>query len=398
MPTGTATPESAQRDTFLPFSPPLIGDGEKQELLDTLDSGWITKGPKTERFEQEFAAYCGVEQAVGLNSCTAALHMTLMALEIGKGDEVIVPTMTFASTAHAVMYVGAKPVFADCDASFNLAVEDLESRISTRTRAIIPVHYGGQACRMDEILDIALRHDLRVIEDAAHAAGSEYGGRKIGSLESDAACFSFYATKNMTTGEGGMVTSHNAELIERIRRLSMYGISDARRIWKRYAPRGSWQYDIAELGYKYNMMDIQAALGIHQLRRLDEFIARREHFATMYDRALGPIDVLGTPIVADGIGHARHLYPLLVEPGVLKIGRDTFIEALTDRNIGTSVLYQPLHAHSYYEDVCGHATGDFPNAMGLFERVINLPISPAMMDTDIEDVIAAVTDVVDENR
>jgi dTDP-4-amino-4,6-dideoxygalactose transaminase len=178
----------------------------------------------------------------------------------------------------------------------------------------------------------------------------------------------------------------------------MYGISDARRIWKRYAPRGSWQYDITELGYKYNMMDIQAALGIHQLRRLDGFIERRAHFASMYNDAFAGIDALKTPVVNGGIGHAWHLYPLLVEPGVLKIGRDTFIESLTDRNIGTSVLYQPLHAHSYYEDVCGHATGDFPNAMGLFERVINLPISPAMRDTDIKDVIAAVTDVVDENR
>lgn len=298
MPLGASTfPDSFRRpprETFLPFSPPMMGEEEKAEMLDTLDSGWITKGPKTERFEQDFAAYCGVDYAAGLHSCTAALHLSLLAVGTGSGDEVIVPTMTFASTAHAVLYCGAKPVFADCDpVTFNVTAGTVEERVTARTKAVIPMHYGGLPCEMTEILELCHRRGLRVIEDAAHAAGSIYNGTKIGALGSDASCFSFYATKNMTTGEGGMVTSRDPELIERIRVLSMYGISDARRIWKRYTPKGSWTYDVAELGYKYNMMDIQAALGIHQLKKLDGFIDRRQRFADAYDSAFSAIGALG---------------------------------------------------------------------------------------------------------
>ena len=382
------------RDEFLPFSPPLIGAEEKAELMDTLDSGWITKGPKTERFEQEFAAYCGVGYAAALHSCTAALHLALLAREIGTGAEVLVPTMTFASTAHVVSYAGAKPVFVDCGPDFNLAVDEIESKITERTKAIIPVHYGGQPCDMETIFEIAEQHNLCVIEDAAHAAGAAFRGKKIGSLQSDISCFSFYATKNMTTGEGGMAVSNNGDLIERIKVLSMYGISDARRIWQRYAPKGSWWYDVVELGYKYNMMDIQAALGIHQLRALDTFIERRAYFAALYREGFKDLGSIEIPLVKSDVRHAWHLFPILLELRTLTIGRDQFIEELRKENIGTSVFYIPLHMHSYYRNTLGHVPEDFPNAKQLYERVINLPISPKMADDDVLDVIAAVRRIV----
>lgn len=385
------------RAEFLPFSPPLIGPEEKAELMDTLDSGWITKGPKTERFEQDFAAYCGVEHTAAVYSCTAALHLSMLALEIGPGNEVLVPTMSFASTAHVVAYVGATPVFVDCDLDFNIAVDQIESKITGRTKAIIPMHYGGQPCDMDAILDIAQRYNLRVVEDAAHAAGAAYKGKKIGSLQSHVACFSFYATKNMTTGEGGMATSHNGDLIERIKVLSMYGISDARRIWKRYAPKGSWWYDIVELGYKYNMMDIQAALGIHQLRRLDGFIRRRAHFSQMYNEGFADLSAISIPVVKSNVHHAWHLFAILIDPNALTIDRDQFIEQLRAENIGTSVLWIPLHMHTYYREMMGHEPADFPNAQYLYERVINLPISPKMSDEDVLDVIAAIRRIIRRN-
>ena len=386
------------RDTFLPFSPPLLGDEEKAELLDTLDSGWITKGPKTERFEEAFADYVGVKYACALSSCTAALHLSLVALDIGKGDEVISTTFTFASTAQVIEYVGAKPIFVDCEPdTLNIAVEEIESKITDRTRAIIPVHYGGQACPMDEIHDVAKRHDLKVIEDAAHAAGSEHQGRKIGGL-SDATCFSFYATKNMTTGEGGMVTSKDSDVIERIKVLSMYGISDARQIWQRYAPKGSWWYDIVELGYKYNMMDIQAAMGLHQLRKLDGFIERRDHFAQMYNGAFSSMSEIQIPSVIPDIRHAWHLYSILIQSESVTIDRNGFIEELRAENIGTSVLYIPLHMHSYYRDRFGYQPNDFPNALDVSQRIVNLPISPGMSDQDVMDIISAVKKVISRHR
>ena len=386
------------RTTFLPFSPPFIGEEEKAEILDTLESGWITKGPKTERFEHEFAAYVGAHHAVGLHSCTAALHLALAALGIGEGDEVITSTFTFASSAHVIQYVGATPVLVDCDpVTFNMLPEQVAAKITSRTRAIIPVHYGGWPCPMDEIHALATTHRLHVVEDAAHAAGTEYRGRKIGAL-SDVTCFSFYATKNMTTGEGGMCTTDNPDLAERIRVLSMYGISDARRIWQRYAPKGSWWYDIVELGYKYNMMDLQAALGIHQLRRLDAAIERRTHLAELYGQGFADMAEIVTPKVLPGGRHAWHLYPILLEPERLTIDRDTFIEELKQENIGTSVLYIPLHLHTHYRERFGYRPEEFPNAQRIYERLVNLPVSPKLTDTDLADVIGAVRKIVHRSR
>ena len=390
--------EIPTRDTFLPFSPPLIGDEEKAEVMDTLESGWLAKGPKTERFEQEFAEYVEAKDAAAVSSCTAALHLAVLALGIGPGDEVITTTYTFASTAHVVLYAGATPVLVDCDpGTFNIAVDQIEAKITSKTRAIIPVHYGGQSCPMNEIHAIAKKHGLFVIEDAAHAAGSEYNGNKIGGL-SDVACFSFYATKNMTTGEGGMATSNNEEIVEKIRVLSMYGISDARKIWQRYAPKGSWWYDIVELGYKYNMMDIQAAIGIHQLRKLDGFIERRRHFADLYNAGLSDVPEVQTPAVVPNIKHAWHLYPILIRPEALTVDRDTFNEELRSENIGTSVLYRPLHMHTFYQDTFEYKPEDFPNALHVYQRIINLPISPIMSDEDVMDVIAAIKRIAEKYR
>lgn len=386
------------RASFLPFAPPFLGDEEKAELLDTLDSGWITKGPKTERFEQEFAAYVGATHAAGLCSCTAALHLALLALGIGPGDEVITTTFTFASTAHAIQYVGATPVLVDCDrATLNIAVEGIERAITGKTKAIIPVHYGGQACAMDEIQALATKHGVLVVEDAAHAAGTEYKGRKIGA-GSRVACFSFYATKNMTTGEGGMATSNDEELIQRMKVLSMYGIADARQIWQRYAPKGSWWYDIVDLGYKYNMMDIQAALGIQQLRKLEGFIARRAQIARMYTDAFELMPEIRPPVVVPSGRHAWHLYPILLDLDRLTIDRDAFIEELRVEQIGTSVLYIPLHLHTYYRERFGYRAEQFPTALDLYRRLINLPISPRMSDADVMDVLSAVQTIVERHR
>jgi dTDP-4-amino-4,6-dideoxygalactose transaminase len=388
-----------RRKGFLPFAPPSIGEEEKREMMDTLDSGWITTGPKTERFEALFAEYVGARHALAVYSGTSALHLAVVASGIGPGDEVIVPTYTFASTAHVVLHAGARPVLVDVDPmTCNLTADRIAAAVTERTRAVIPVHFGGDPCDLDAIRQVAVRHDLRVIEDAAHAAGSAYRGKKIGG-HGGVACFSFYATKNMTTGEGGMLVDESEETAERARVLSMYGIQDARRIWKRYAPRGSWFYDITEIGFKCNMTDIQASLGIHQLAKLDGFIARRAGFARRYHEAFADVPEIWTPPMppSDRV-HAWHLYPIRIHPERLAIGRDEFIERLKQENIGVSVLFRPLHLHTAYRNLLGDTAGRFPAAESVFERTIALPISPAMSDADLDSVIAAVVHIVDNSR
>ena len=378
-------------DHFIPFAPPMIGEEEKAEILDTLDSGWITTGPKTEAFEQAVCAYLGGGYAVAVHSCTAALHLSLVAAGIEEGDEVIMSPYTFASTGHVACYLGAVPVFVDIDPeTYNIDPAQIEAALTERTRAIMPVHYGGHPCDMEAIQAIAAERGLIVVEDAAHAIGAEYRDAKVGAL-GNLACFSFYATKNMTTGEGGMVVTQDQELAQRIRVLSMYGISDARRIWKRYAPKGTWVYDIAELGYKCNMMDIQAALGLPQLRKLDGFIERRAHFAAIYDEVLNQVLGLQKPTVYDDVKSAWHLYPVLVPESC---DRDALIEELKEYNIGTSVLFQPLHLHSFYEGLLGEQEGRFPIAESVYRRVVCLPISPKASDEDIHYVAATLRDLV----
>ena len=360
---------------FISFAPPLIGQDEINEVVDTLKSGWITTGPKSIKFEKLVAKYCGAKYALAVNSCTAVLHLALAALGIKKGDEVITSPFTFASTAHVILYVGAMPVFVDIEPdTFNIDPMKIEKVITNKTKAIIVVHYGGHPCDMDPILRLAKKYGLYVVEDAAHAIGAKYKDRQIGSI-GDITCFSFYATKNITTAEGGMLVTNNKKIEEKARILSMYGISDARRIWGRYSPKGSWYYDIKYLGYKYNMTDIQASLGIHQLGKLDFFNKRRSEIAQFYNNSFKRISYLTIPIPKAYAKHAWHVYPLLLKKGS---DRNEFIEQLRKKNIGSSVLFQPLHLHSFYHRLLGTKFGDFPVAEDVYRRVVCLPISPSL--------------------
>ena len=399
-------------EKFVPFSPPSIGSEEIAEVVDTLESGWITTGPKTERFENNLARYVGAGRAVAVNSCTAALHLALSVLEIGPGDAVITSPFTFASTAHVVMYLRARPVLVDIEpGTFNIDPARIRQFLENECRpggkegrrrikatgetvkTILPVHYGGHPCRMDEIKDLAREFNLSIVEDAAHALGSTYNNQKIGAI-GDITCFSFYATKNLTTAEGGMALTDNEELADRMRVLSMYGISDARRIWSRYAPKGSWVYDVTELGFKYNMTDIQAAIGLHQLAKLDGFIQRRAENAAIYDHAFSGMETIRTPLVENYCGHSWHLYPILLETGP-EPDRDAFIETLKDCNIGTSVLFIPLHLHSHYQKTMGWREGSFPISEYIFRRIVNLPISPgleAQTATRVAQIVAGLAD------
>lgn len=376
---------------FLPFHLPLIEEEEVQAVCGVLQSGWITTGPKVKQFEREFANYVGAAHGVAVSSCTAALHLALDAIGLEKGDEVLLPTLTFAATGEAVVYFGAKPVLVDSTPdTFNLDPDQVEQAITPRTKAIIPVHFAGQPCEMDRLLEIAEYHDLRVIEDAAHALPARYKGRMVGTI-GDITCFSFYATKTLTTGEGGMVTTEHAEYADRIRVMGLHGISkDA---WKRYSAEGSWRYDILAPGYKYNLTDLQAALGLVQLAKCDSMWRRRLDFVDKYTEALASLDAFETPSVRSDVQHAWHLYVILVNPGVLRIHRDQVIEELKQRGIGTSVHFIPLHTHPYYRKRWGYRSGDCPVAENYFDRCLSLPLYPAMSDDDADNVIEALSDI-----
>lgn len=381
----------ASATDFLPYHRALIEQEEISAVLETLRSGWLTTGPRVREFEAEFGRYVGVRHAVAFSSCTAALHLALAAIGIREGDEVIIPTMTFAATGEVVLYFKARPVLVDCNKeTFHLEPEHVARAITTRTRAILPVHFAGYPCDMDAILSIAKEHGVRVIEDAAHALPSRYKNRVIGTL-GDISCFSFYATKTLTTGEGGMATTESSELAERMRMLSLHGINkDA---WKRYTAEGTWRYDILETGYKYNLTDLQASLGLAQLRKCDAMWARRAALAERYDAALGALDCFAIPQIPRDGQHAWHLYVIQVNPSALRIDRNRVIEELRSRGIGTSVHFIPLHLHTLYQRHLGYRTGQFPNAEEHFERAISLPIYPAMTDEDINRVIEAVHEI-----
>lgn len=384
------------RKDFLPPFRPFIGEEEINEVMDTLESDWITMGPKTLKFEELFREYIGCKFAVSLNSCTAGLHLSLASLNIGEGDEVITTPYTFAATGNTVVHQRAKPVFVDIDKEiYNIDIEQIEGAITDKTQAIMPVHYAGHPCEMNEILKIAKEHNLYVIEDAAHALGAKYRGKEIGTI-GDTTSFSFYATKNITTGEGGMVTTNNEEIAEKIKILRLHGISkDA---WKRYSSAGSWYYEIIECGYKYNMTDIQASIGIHQLKKADNMRNRREEIAKIYNDEFECIDELLIPMTKKHVKHAWHLYPLLIDINKLKINRTEFIEELKKQNIGTSVHFIPLHLHPFYRKTFGYKKSDFPNAEWVYEREISLPIYPRMTDEDAIDVVCAVKKIVSENK
>ena len=383
------------RDTFIPYNVPDITDAEISEVVDTLKSGWIAKGPRTVKFEKEFAEYLGAKHAVAMNSCTAALHVALAAKGIGPGDEVITTPMTFASTANTIIHVGATPVLTDIDYRTGcIDPDEIEKKITPKTKAIVPVHYSGQVCDLDRIYEIADRHGLFVSEDAAHALWSRYKGRLIGNRLRGTASYSFYATKNLTTGDGGMLVTDDDEIAERARVLAGQGMSQ--NAWNRYAKGGTWKYDIVEAGYKYNMFDIQAALGLIQLRRLEEMQEKRLKIADRYQKAFGAIDAVDPPFVPEYTTHCWHLYVLRVVPELLTIDRDRFIVELNERNVGTSVHFIPVHNMSLYRNRFGYKESDLPNAQKHFERIISLPLYPSMTDEEVQYVIDAVRDIVEK--
>ncbi len=379
------------RETFLPFGLPLIGQEEIDEVVDTLKSGWITTGPKTQRFEEKFKNYIGSAHALAVNSCTAGLHLALAALGVGAGDEVITSTLTFCATANVIVHLGATPVLADIGDDLNIDPDEVKRRITPKTRGVIPVHIGGRPCKMDALLTIARENNLFVVEDAAHAVGARYKGRRIGTL-SEAAAFSFYPIKNMTTAEGGMVTTNREDLAEKMRVLSLHGISkDA---WKRYTDKGSWYYEVLEAGYKYNMTDLQASLGIHQLDKLEDFIKTRKRYADIFTRALKELEAIEVPSEDELTYSAWHLYAIKLNLNRLTIDRERFIEELRAENIGSSVHFIPLHRHPYYRQRWGFRAEDFPVAEEAYKRIVSLPLYPRMTEGDVEDVIAAVQRVV----
>ncbi|HZT59156.1 MAG TPA: DegT/DnrJ/EryC1/StrS aminotransferase family protein [Pyrinomonadaceae bacterium] len=395
------------RDTFLHFSPPLIGEEEIAEVVDTLRSGWITTGPKVRRFEEEFAAYVGAPAALGLNSCTAALHTALAALGVGAGDCVVTTPMTFVSSVHVVEHVGALPLLADVHPdTLNIdpprvaeAIESARAR-GLRVKALLPVHLYGHPCDMTPLMELAREYGLAVVEDAAHALPAAHEGRRVGSYAElygvpVLSCFSFYATKNLTTGEGGMLTGP-AELIDEARVWSLHGMS--RDAWNRYGSNGSWFYEVVRPGFKYNLSDIQAALGLCQLRKLEGFQTRRREIVRRYNEAFSQLEELTVPAERAEVEHAWHLYVLRLNLERLKITRDRFIEEMRARRIGTSVHFIPVHTHPYYRERYGFAPEAFPVALGEFRRIVSLPLNPRMSDRDVEDVIEAVLDIVEKFR
>ena len=391
--TTVGRPESARRTArkeFMLFSPPAIGEEEIQEVVDTLRSPWITTGPKTRKFEQAFAGSIGAPGALALNSCTAALHTALACLGIGPGDEVITTPMTFTATVNVIEHVGATPVLVDVQPdTLNLDPGKVAEAITPRTRAIIPVHYAGHPCELDALQTLAQEHGLALIEDAAHSLPASYRGRKIGSGNNPVA-FSFYATKNLTTAEGGMLTGDPA-FLDRARRVSLHGMN--RDAWKRYAKGGSWKYEVVMPGFKYNMTDIQSAIGLVQLRRLEEFHCRRKEVAAQYSEVFGTEDTFQVPVRYRHVEHAWHLYVLRLRPETLAISRDEFIEELAARNIGTSVHFIPIHLHPYYRDRYGYSPDSFPVALDSYQRMLSLPLHPMLTSQDVADVIDAVLDV-----
>ena len=383
-----------RREDFIPYNLPNITEAEIDEVVDTLRSGWIAKGPRTIKFEKEFAEYLGAKHAIAVNSCTAALHISLLTQNIGPGDEVITTPMTFASTASTILHCGAKPVFADIDYRTGcIDPDEVEKKITPRTKAIVPVHYSGQVCDLDRIYELADKHGLYVSEDAAHALWSRYKGRLIGNGLRGAASYSFYATKNLATGDGGMLVTDRDDIAERARILVGQGMSH--NAWNRYAKGGSWKYDIVEPGYKYNMFDIQAALGLVQLSRLEEMQKRRLEIAAVYQEEFGKIDAVEPPFVPEFATHCWHLYVLRVLPELLTIDRDQFIVELNERNVGTSVHFIPTHTMTAFRKL-GWKEGDFPMTEKHFERIISLPLYPSMTDEQVQYVVAAVRDIVEK--
>lgn len=387
-----------EKGGFIVFGSPAIGEEEIQEVVDSIRSGWLSTGPRVARFEELFRRYVGSPHAIALNSCTAGLHLLLVAAGVGPGDEVLTTPMTFAATANVILHVGARPVFADVDpVTMNLdpfEVRKVLEKRAGRVKAMVVVHLAGRPCDMEPLWELAREHRVIILEDAAHAIEAWYKGKKVGTL-GDGAAFSFYVTKNLVTGEGGMVTTHREDWAELIRTLSLHGMS--RGAWKRYSSSGYSHYQILHAGYKYNMMDLQAAMGIHQLARLDGYLMRREQIWKAYDEAFSDLPVRLPAPAQEGTIHARHLYTPLLELESLKVDRDRVLEELRDLGIGTGVHFISLHLQPLYERVLGCSERDFPNALDISRRTLSLPLSAKLTDGDVERVIKAFRSVLLKN-
>jgi len=375
----------------IPFHRAELGDEEIRAVSEVIRSGWLTMGAKTFEFERQFARYVGASHAVAVSSCTAALHLALETVGVRRDDEVLVPTTTFTATAEVVTYLGAKPVLVDVDPlTLNADPLDIERKITDRTKAIIPVHFAGMPCDMTEILELAAQHELHVIEDAAHSLPASYKGKRIGTV-SELTAFSFYATKTITTGDGGMITTENPEYAHRLQVMRLHGI--ARDAWKRYSAEGSWFYEVLENGFKYNLTDLQAALGVVQLEKCDAMYMARLRIAQRYSSAFQSIESLQIPLVPPERESSWHLYVLRLNLDQLRIDRNQFIRELTDRGIGTSVHFIPLHLQPVYRRDYQYKLGDLPVAEREYQRSLSLPIYPGMREDEVEQVIWAVMDV-----
>lgn len=380
------------KDNFLVFGSPIIEDDEIQEVISSMKSGWLSTGPKVARFEEDFKGYKSAKHAVAVNSCTAALHLSLLASGVGPGDEVITTPMTFCATVNAIIHAGATPVLADIDPiSMNIDPKQIEKNISPRTKAILPVHFGGRPCDMDPICETANRYNLKIIEDCAHAIETEYRGRKTGTF-GNFGCFSFYVTKNIVTGEGGMVITGSEEDAARIKMLALHGMSkDA---WKRFADEGHKHYLVMECGFKYNMMDIQAAMGIHQLKKIDIYWKQRRDIWQRYNEAFKDLPITLPTVPEPSTRHAYHLYTILVDRIHTGITRDSFLDAMTKANIGVGVHYLSIPEHPYYRQKYGWTPEDYPNAKRIGQDTVSLPISAKLTQNDVSDVINTVLDIV----
>jgi perosamine synthetase len=379
----------------IPFHKVYIGEEEIREVVDTLKTGWITTGPKTLKFEEEFARYVGAKYAVAVNSCTAALHLALEAFGVKEGDEVIVPTMTFTATAEVVVYMRAKPVLVDSEPeTLNMDPEKVREKINSKTKVIIPVHYAGHPVEMDEIMDMSSKYGIKVVEDAAHALPSKYKDKFIGTI-GDITAFSFYSTKTLTTGEGGMATTEVEKYADRMRIMRLHGMD--REAWKRYTSEGSWYYEVIDAGFKYNLSDIASSLGLAQLKKVDLMWKMRRHIAERYTELLKDIEEVETPIKREYVQHSWHLYVIRLNLDMLRIKRSAFIEEMKRRGIGCSVHFIPLHLHPFYRRL-GYRREDFPVATREFQRIVSLPIYPGMDDEDIEYVVDAIHDIVKRFR
>lgn len=376
------------RNDFLVFGSPIIEQPEINEVVASLKSGWLGTGPKVAQFEEDFRNYKGAQYAVAVNSCTAALHLSMLAASLKPGDEVITTAMTFCATVNAIIHAGLTPVLADIDPqTMNIDPEQTEAKITSKTRAILPVHFAGRACNMDAIINIAEKHNLKVIEDCAHAIETEYHGKKAGTF-GDFGCFSFYVTKNIITGEGGMILTRSAEDAARIKTLALHGMS--RDAWKRFSDEGYKHYFVTECGFKYNMMDLQAAIGIHQLKRVESYRKRRQQIWQRYNEAFKDLPI-GLPAEPEPqTRHAYHLYNILIDEEKCGISRDAFLNAMTAHNIGVGVHYLSIPEHPYYQETFGWQPEDYPNAMRIGRQTVSLPLSAKLTDEDVKDVIEAV--------